>query len=62
MWRKFWLLFTLIWVIVAALQVFTLLAFSEEPEKIWQPLAYGVAVPAVLYALGWVVERLRRKP
>ena len=38
MWRKFWLLFTVIWVVVAGLQVFTLLAFSDEPEKVWQPL------------------------
>ena len=62
MWRKFWLLFTIIWVVVAALQVFTLVAFSEEPEKIWQPVALGIAVPLAAYALGWVVERLRRKP
>ena len=62
MWRKFWLLFTILWVVVAALQVFTLVAFSEEPEKVWQPVALGVAVPLVAYALGWVVERLRRKP
>jgi len=62
MWRKFWLLFTVIWAVVAALQVFTLLAFSEEPQKVWQPLAFGIGVPLVLYALGWVVERLRRKP
>ena len=61
MWRKFWLLFTVIWVIVAALQVFTLMAFSEEPEKIWQPVALGIAVPLVAYALGWIWERLRRK-
>ena len=61
MWRKFWLLFTIIWVVVAALQVFTLLAFSEEPEKVWQPLALGIAVPAVAYALGWAWERLRKR-
>ena len=61
MWRKFWLLFTIIWMVVTALQVFTLLAFSEEPEKVWQPLALGVAVPAVAYALGWIWERLRKK-
>ena len=62
MWRKLWLLFSAIWVVVAALQIFTLLAFSEEPDKAWQPLAFAIAVPLALYALGWVVERLRRKP
>jgi len=28
LWRKLWLLFTVIWVVVAALNVFTILAFA----------------------------------
>ena len=62
MWRKWWLLFTVIWVVVAALQVVLILATSEEPEKALQPFLLAIAVPAALYALGWVVERLKRKP
>ena len=61
-WRKWWLLFAVIWGVVAALQVGVILATSEEPEKAVQPLLLGIAVPAILYAVGWVVERLKRKP
>jgi hypothetical protein len=59
MWRKWWLLFTVIWVVVALIQVGSILAFSEEPDKAVQPLVLALAVPAVLYALGWIWERLR---
>jgi hypothetical protein len=62
MWRKWWLLFMVIWVVVAAIQVGVILATSEEAGKALQPLALGVAVPAALYLLGWLWERLRRKP
>lgn len=59
-WRKWWLLFAVIWVVVLALQVGLILATSEEPEKALQPLVLAVAVPLVLYCLGWLWERLRR--
>ena len=59
-WRKIWLLFTVIWVVVAGLNVFTILAFSDEQqEKALQPLFWLVAVPALLYAVGWVWQRVR---
>jgi hypothetical protein len=62
LWKKLWLLFAVIWVIVAALQAITILAFSpEEQEKALQPIVLGIAVPALLYALGWVWERLRKR-
>ena len=62
MWRKWWLLFTVIWVVVAALQAITILAFSpEEQEKALQPILLGILVPAVLYALGWAWVRIRKK-
>jgi hypothetical protein len=61
MWRKWWLLFTVIWVVVALIQVGSILAFSEEPDKALQPLILGLAVPAALYALGWLWERLRKR-
>ena len=60
-WRKWWLLFSAIWFVVAALQVVTILAVSEEPERAWQPAFFGLAVPAVVYFVGWIWERLRKK-
>jgi hypothetical protein len=62
MWRKWWLLFAVIWVVVAAMQVVTIVVFSpDEQGKALQPVLLGVLVPAVLYALGLAWERLRRK-
>jgi hypothetical protein len=61
-WQKWWLLFAVIWAVVAAMQVVLILVTSDEPERFVQPLVLGVAVPAVLYALGWIWQRLRRKP
>ena len=61
-WRKIWLLFTVIWVVVTGLQAATILAIGEEPpEKAWRPLVLLVVVPAVLYVIGVVWERLRRR-
>jgi membrane protein implicated in regulation of membrane protease activity len=59
LWKKFWLLFTVIWVAVAALNVASILAFSDEVEqgKAAQPALYGVAVPAALYLLLWLWHR-----
>jgi hypothetical protein len=64
LWKKLWLLFAIIWVVVAALQAITIVAFSpEEQDKALRPIVFGIAVPAVLYALGWAWERFRkRKP
>ena len=61
MWRKWWLLFAVIWVVVAAIQVAVILGTSEEPEKAFQPFVLGLAVPAALYFLGWLWERLTRR-
>jgi hypothetical protein len=61
MWRKWWLLFSVIWAVVAAIQVAVILGTSEETEKALQPLLLGIGVPAVLYFLGWLWERLRKK-
>lgn len=61
LWKRLWLLFTVIWAVVAALNVFTILVFAEgaEREKALTPLFFGFAVPAALYALGWLWERWR---
>jgi ABC-type maltose transport system permease subunit len=60
LWQKLWLLFAVIWVVVAALQVGTILAVAGEPDKAIQPSVYGVLVPAVAYFLAWVWNRLRK--
>jgi MFS family permease len=57
---QLWLLFAVIWVVVAAIQVGSILAFSGEPDKAIQPVLYGVAVPAVAYFLAWIWNRLRK--
>lgn len=62
LWRRFWLLGSVIWVVVCLLSVFSILAFSEGEEgKALQPLALAVAVPAAAYALLWLYFRLRSK-
>lgn len=63
LWKKLWLLFSVIWVVVAALNVFTILAFGEDvaPEKAFPPLFFGFAVPAALFGLGWIWERWNKR-
>ena len=61
LWKKFWLLLTVIWVVIAALNAATILAFSEEIDKVWRPVLLGVAVPAVAYVIGWLWFRLKAK-
>lgn len=64
LWQKLWLLFAAIWVVVAALNVVTILAFAEgaERDKAWWPIAFGIGVPAFLYLLGWLWERWKARP
>ena len=52
----------MIWVVVAALNVGTILAFSEEHAKAVQPIVLGIAVPVALYLVLLAWQRLRRKP
>ena len=58
-----WLLFTVIWVIVAGLNVMTIVAFSEgaERDKAYLPMAFGVLVPVLLYGLGLLWARFFSK-
>ena len=58
-WKSWCLLFSVIWFVVAAIQVGVILGTSEEPEKAWQPAFLGVLVPAVAYAIGWIWQRLK---
>jgi hypothetical protein len=63
LWKKLWLLFAVIWVVVAALNAITIVAFSEgaEAQKAWRPVALGLAVPALAYALAWLWDRWRTR-
>jgi hypothetical protein len=62
LWQKLWLLFTVIWVIVAGLNVASILAFGDEvePQKALWPAFFGVVVPAAVYCVGWAWERLKK--
>jgi hypothetical protein len=63
LWQRLWLLFTVIWVVVAALNIFAILAFGEEvpaSKALW-PLFFAFAVPAAAYALLWLWDRWRSK-
>lgn len=64
LWKKFWILFTVMWVLVALLNAVTTIAFAEEipPNRLITLLAVAVVVPAALYATGWLRDRLRRRP
>ena len=64
LWQKLWLLFAVIWVVVAGLNVATILAFSESDqgfEKAFLPAGLAIAVPAAAYLLFWTWFRLRRR-
>lgn len=63
LWKKLWLLFTVIWVVVAALNVFTIVAFGDQPaQAVIRPMVLMLGVPAVAYALAWIVVRWRQGP
>lgn len=61
LWQKLWLLFSAIWVVVAALNIGAILALSDEPQKALLPAAAAVAVPAVAYLLAWLWHRWRSR-
>ncbi|HEY9531298.1 MAG TPA: hypothetical protein VIQ55_07905 [Burkholderiales bacterium] len=63
LWKKLWLLFTVIWVIVAGLNAGTILAFAEDVErgKALTPLFLAFAVPALAYLLGWLWQAWRAR-
>jgi len=62
LWKKLWLLFSVIWVVVAALNILTILAFAEgeiERQKVVYPAVSAVLVPAAAYLLAWLWNRWR---
>ena len=63
LWQKLWLLFSVIWIVVAALNAVTIFAFADDvefPKAAW-PIGMGVAVPAASYLLLWTWFRFRKK-
>jgi hypothetical protein len=49
---------------VAALNVFSILAFAEgeiDRAKVWWPVLFAFAVPAALYCAGMLWEALTKK-
>lgn len=63
LWKRFWLLGTVIWVVVCALSAVTILAFGEPEEaaKAVQPIVLAVSVPAIVYGALWLYWRLRHR-
>jgi hypothetical protein len=63
LWKRFWLLFSVIWVVVAALDVATILALGDNPSaKAIKPAILMVAVPAVGYLIAWLFFGRSGKP
>ncbi len=61
LWKRLWILFTVLWVVVTGLQAATILAVGEEPpEKAVRPIVLGLVVPPLVYLLMWGWTRLRR--
>jgi lysylphosphatidylglycerol synthetase-like protein (DUF2156 family) len=61
LWKKFWLLFAAIWAFLGVLQSATIFFLSDEPQKALRPLWLALAVPALVYAVLAIWQRLRRK-
>ena len=61
LWKRLWLLFAVIWLVVSALNAGTILAFSEQQDKAVRPIVVGLAVPALAYLLAWLWDRRRRR-
>lgn len=64
LWQKLWLLFAVIWVVVAGLNAATIIAFSESEkgfEQAFLPAGLAIVVPAAAYLLAWAWFRLRKK-
>ena len=59
-WKKIWLLFAVIWMVVSAWNAGTIVAFSEQHEKAVRPIVLGLGVPALAYLLAWLWHRRRR--
>ena len=63
LWQKLWLLFTVIWVVVAGLNVVSILAFGDEvpAERALWPIFFALVVPAAVYLVGWAWDRWKNR-
>lgn len=63
LWKKLWLLFTVLWVFVGLLHVATILALADPVErgKVWLPVAITVGGPPIAYLLAWFAVWLRER-
>jgi len=63
LWKRLWILFTVIWVVVGLLNAATLIALADklQYEKLPPMLAFTFGVPAVVYLAGWARERWRSR-
>ncbi|MGQ0509993.1 MAG: hypothetical protein ACT4P9_05205 [Betaproteobacteria bacterium] len=61
LWKRFWLLFTAIWVAVSLLHALTLVTLADEVpgDRLAILLLATVLVPGALYGIGWIWERIR---
>ncbi|MGA8006365.1 MAG: hypothetical protein WCA17_09710 [Burkholderiales bacterium] len=61
-WKRLWLLFTVIWVVVGVLRIVTYAVFGEPGiGQFVQPVILMIAVPAVVYVPLWVWARQRAR-
>ena len=62
LWKRLWLLFTVVWVAVAVLNIFTIAAFGDNPaDAVIRPFMVMLGVPALAYAIAWIIVRLRQR-
>lgn len=63
LWKKLWLLFTVLWVFVGLLHVATILALADPVErgKVWLPAAITAGGPPIAYLLIGFAAWLRRR-
>lgn len=63
LWKKLWLLFTVIWVGVCALSAATILAVGGEfeREQAFTPIVLAFAVPPVVYLFAGGIAWWRRR-
>jgi len=63
LWKRLWILFSVIWVVVAGLDVATILALGDNPPaKAIGPGVLMVAVPVVGYLIVWLFFGRGGKP
>ncbi len=62
-WKRFWILFTAIWLLIALMNMATVFVFAEKVDaaRLLQQVIVVVLVPAALYAVGALRDHVRRR-